>query len=362
MSRRGLLIPISILLLLLLVLVGVCFVRKQIAQDGRPAAGDKAGAREQTSPRPENPDAARIGSTNALIALPVAEELLPFPSEVIRANPEAVPEPEELRRPYPQAPLWGAYNPWVLPRFPHDRPEPSSRVDTGFARHIRGLQRPGIDVVIVVDPTASEGKAIAEFETRLREVLRAVCYLVAKARIGLVPFHDRQLGEGTVNPFRREDESADTVLREFVPLTAGLTGGLAQMRDLAVRIRKQPRGAFPPLAEALSTAVEKAGWRKDARKIIILLGDAPPAEAATVREIARKWKESGNALSCLDATGNSKIMDEFKELARDGGGEALSLANDPVTFREVVYAVFGSRWQTDLDRLCDALLPKPRAP
>ena len=109
------------------------------------------------------------------------------------------------------------------------------------------------------------------------------------------------------------------------------------------------------MLDGVSTAVERAGWRPGAQKVIIVFGDAPPRKEDDGLEklyaLCRRWKESGGRLSCIDTTGGSKVMPEFARMAEEGGGEATFINDERAIARRLAIFVFGTRWEGNMDKV-----------
>jgi hypothetical protein len=130
--------------------------------------------------------------------------------------------------------------------------------------------------------------------------------------------------------------------------------------------------------EALETAVNDLKWRKQSKKIIILVGGSPPHpwDVDDVHKTVREFHNEGGYVSTIDVTkrqheefdrnlwrslhGNERyqpspmpefyqqVARSFGEIAQDGGGELISLEQDKALIREVLALTFGSRWKIEM--------------
>jgi hypothetical protein len=130
--------------------------------------------------------------------------------------------------------------------------------------------------------------------------------------------------------------------------------------------------------EALETAVNDLKWRKQAKKIIILVGGSPPHpwDVDAVHKIVREFRQQGGYVSTIDVTKRQhelfdlnlwrslhgkevyqpspmpefykEVARSFGEIAQDGGGELISLEQDRALIREVMALTFGSRWKIEM--------------
>ena len=117
--------------------------------------------------------------------------------------------------------------------------------------------------------------------------------------------------------------------------------------------------------EALRVAIEELNWKKRAKKIILLIGDAPPhqQDMKKTTSLIKKFKNRmGGVVAALDTSYQSftlagigktgedeKVMEEFKFFAEIGGGESARLVDEEKVIRQMVVLVFGTRWEVCLD-------------
>ena len=224
----------------------------------------------------------------------------------------------------------------------------------GFGRHIADLSRRGFDVVFVYDATKSMEPFIGEVKARIRDLVKVITHLVPGARVGLVAYKDY----------------GDIPVRDGVPLTQ-------KVEELQRFLDSVPisGGGDDPEAvkEGLSYAIRKNPWRRGARKIIIIFGDAPPheLEAKDTRNLARQFRRAGGIVSVIDARlasgqGEQGVMPAFQLLAEAGGGEALKMSQEAELVRYLLFLAFGSEWSYDLElvyeRVLERELPGDQAP
>ena len=212
-----------------------------------------------------------------------------------------------------------------------------------FSRHIQILRGGGLDVVFVFDSTSSMAEFLKRVKIKIANLVATFKKLVPTARIGLVTYRDvgddfvtntHQLTYGT--------KSLQMFLRDIDPVGGG-------DREEAVD-------------EALRVAIDELNWRKRSKKIILLIGDAPPhqQDMLKTRKLIEKFrKKMGGMVATLDISRplmipisgerEKKIMEEFKLFAEIGGGESARLVNEERVIRQMVVLVFGTRWESCLD-------------
>ncbi len=276
--------------------------------------------------------------------------------------------------PEPKLPLLDDYVIVPLPRPPVEdavQPQPHWSAATSWDGYVQGLRRAGLDVVICFDSTGSMGPVILELRERIRDFIRVVTSLIPNARVGLVTYRDS----------RKYDRDDYEYTVKLLLLQTCDDEGLDRLQLFLNQTEAHGGGDIPEAVWlGLATAMNKVGWRPHARRVIIILGDAPPhAEddgLAMTYKLCREWKDAGCALSCVDTTGASKLMDEFKQMAAEGGGEATPLTDakdiskvvhepfedvkgepaERALIRKLVVLTFGSKWKKDVDNVYDALL------
>jgi hypothetical protein len=223
--------------------------------------------------------------------------------------------------------------------------------------YIRGLQRTGLEVMFVFDSTGSMGGIILEVKTRIRQLMKVVTYLVPNARIGAVTYRDKKKYD--------LDDYEYTV--KYVPLMKGNKEGLEKLGRFLRETEAYGGGDIPEaVLEGVETAIQKAGWTPGAKRIIIVFGDAPPRPEnnglSKVYDMCKKWHSEGegtNVISCIDTTGGSKLLDEFKQMAADGGGEATFLNDERAIIKQLVVFIFGSKWEKEIDKVYNSVLKGP---
>ncbi len=173
-----------------------------------------------------------------------------------------------------------------------------------------------VDIVFAVDTTGSMGglldgakRTVWSIATRVREVDPQ-----ADLRVGLVAYKDIS------------DDSA-YVTKDFA-LTSDLDGVFQELSSYTAR-----GGGDTPedVDAALFDAVHKMEWRSDAKKLIFLVGDAPPASRGDVprydvtAKVAADMQITVNAIRC---GGDSETARTWQQVAMLGHGEFSTIRQD----------------------------------
>ena len=202
---------------------------------------------------------------------------------------------------------------------------------------LANLSKIGLDVMIVYDATDSMEAVLVALKQEFGKMTRCIRAKVPGVRIGLVAYRDSR-------EFDPDEFTFQTKL--ISPLTTDLekTYGIFLNESVA------GGGDIPEaVLEGLQTAMDKIGWNPNARKVIVLMGDAPPHGQKdglnTVYKLVEDWcTGSKGFVHTIDTTGFGKHMAEFKEIARRGGGVSYALPKDALIGQYVTVCILGPRW------------------
>ena len=227
----------------------------------------------------------------------------------------------------------------------------------GFAAYVQGLRETGLDVMFVIDTTGSMDWVLAEAKARMVDIVDAVRLLVPISRFGVVAYRDH-----------------DTP--GYVTLPLPLTFSVARLNRFLDALTAEGGGDLPEAVGAgIETAVRDAGWRLGARKVIILIGDAPPHAGDLDRTlgVVRKFVADNGQLSALDVSheGNPALIEavvgrpvdhkiyrnrpqyDYQQLAEAGGGVAATMAGDVQITRQLMSLILGGRFLTEAGLLLE---------
>jgi len=222
----------------------------------------------------------------------------------------------------------------------------------GWGGYIAGLQRDGLDIMFVFDSTGSMGGIILEVKTRIKTLMNVVKYLVPNARLGLVTYRD----------LKKYDLDDFEYTVRFQKLTKGDDDGIRKLQRFLRETEAYGGGDIPEAVfDGVKAAIQKSGWRQGGKKIIIVFGDAPPRPEnnglAKIYDLCRQWHtKTGGIISCIDTTGGSKLLEEFRQMAHEGGGESSFLNDERAIIKQLVVFIFGSRWKTQIDKVSKKFL------
>jgi von Willebrand factor type A domain-containing protein len=229
----------------------------------------------------------------------------------------------------------------------------------GFGDYVGGLRKVGLDVALVIDTTDSMQFVIDDVKAKLSQLVSAIQRMVPTSRIGIVVYRDK--GD------------------DYVVKWTDLSFRTDKLQDFLSHINADGGGDWEEaVKEALDAAVHELKWRKDSKKIIILVGGSPPHpwDVDAVHDIVRDFHKQGGYISTIDVTKKqhdefdrqlwrslhgkepykpspmpdfyAQVSKSFGEIAKDGGGELISLDADRALIRSVLELTFGSRWKVEM--------------
>ena len=213
---------------------------------------------------------------------------------------------------------------------------------SGFHLFVDELRARGLDVVFLVDATASMDRFIALARATIDGIIADLATVVPDLRLGIVAYRD--VGD------------------PWITRKADLTDNRYDIHNFLLDLTADGGGDFPEaVQEGLRVAIQELSWRPESRRVLILVGDAPPhqedenAAQSLVRGFARDRQA---ALSVL-YTGGSGLLAQserdaatravFERLVRTGGGLLAELGDSHGDLQErILDASFGTEWSTEI--------------
>ncbi len=214
----------------------------------------------------------------------------------------------------------------------------------GFQQMIGGIRGRGLDVVFVIDATESMSGIMRQSKERMHDVMGVITGVLTKEgrpprniRFGVVAFKDYGDDYGL---------DASESLK--------LTNDYPAVRAFIDAVQTSGGGDDPePIHEALVIAINrKMGWRREAKSIIVLIGDAPVHTSGRrdALEAARRFvSRYDGTLSVIDVgTDRASVLGDFAAIAEAGGGSASLLGSEEAFWEDLVVTVFGRRFERDV--------------
>ena len=144
-------------------------------------------------------------------------------------------------------------------------PEPTTVTpvcDSQYADNQTVCPRPRMDVVFLIDSTGSMSDEIREVKINIENIINTVKsgYPSPDVRVGIVTYRDYKLEE-----------------REYLTRQLDLTYNLDKVISFLKSIDANGGGDYSEaVADGLHLALQKMDWANEAKKIVVLIGDAPP--------------------------------------------------------------------------------------
>ena len=167
---------------------------------------------------------------------------------------------------------------------------------------------------------------------------------------------------------------------EFLTRVEPLTLSVGKLHRFLGDLESRGGGDVPEgVTAGLRAAIEKAGWTRDTKKVIVIIGDAPPhrSEMEEALRLAREFAKRGGSVTTVDVSFDAnpelvaarlgKRVDElatisqrgvlrsYRQIAQAGGGDASSLEGDVRVVRQLAILIFGKRWAEAVEPLLGEL-------
>ena len=235
-----------------------------------------------------------------------------------------------------------------------------------FGEYVGGLRRVGLDVALVIDCTSSMQFAIDTVRKNLSGLVSTLQRMVPTARLGIVAYRDQ--GD------------------EFVVKWSDLSFKTAKLTEFIKNLNAEGGGDWEEaVLPAMQGAINDLSWRKDSKKVIILVAGSPPHpwDVDATLELARDFRAKGGYISTIDVT--QPLHEEFDrfmwrslhgkeeykpspmpeyykqtevvltDIAKAGGGENIQLGDQKALVRDVLILTFGKRWQQEMAKFAKEL-------
>lgn len=217
-----------------------------------------------------------------------------------------------------------------------------------FRKYIGNLRNTGMDVTFVIDSTSSMLPFIDEAKRIVDRLISKLAAVVPNLRLAMVTYRD----EGD----------------EYTTRHLDLTDDRYEILNFLEDCRAAGGGDFPEaIHDALHRAVYSLMWRERAKKVIILIGDAPfhEEECSQIDRLLREFSRGENGgvvntiyvgpLSSPPSRNQKTSTDCFKHIALVAGGEFSWVSEQDKLIRHLVNMAFGSKWEVDVTRLLESV-------
>ncbi len=211
--------------------------------------------------------------------------------------------------------------------------------DEDFGNLLARLKKDGLDIVITFDSTGSMQGEIDQVKDQIERIGGVLFKLIPKTRISICTYRDQ----------------GDAYVVKGLPLTDNLAEIVLYLSDI-----QAAGGGDEPEAvdDGLQWSIEKNDFRRRARKVILLFGDAPPRASRVVRcqKMVSDFRNAGGVVSTVTCRKPDR-MDEFVSIAQLGRGESFLTQDEQQIMSQLIVLVFGSQHRAKVLEAFDLLQP-----
>lgn len=179
----------------------------------------------------------------------------------------------------------------------------------------QGQIRPRVEVAFVLDTTGSMAGLIDGAKRKIWSIATSIVETNpdAEIRMALVIYRDR--GD------------------DYVARTYDLTADIQGLYGDLLQLRADGGGDWPEsVNEALHASVHKLRWSQDSRKIVFLVGDAPPhmdyGNAPKYPEVLAAARRAGLTVNAVQAGDAGDTRQIWQDIAQRGAGRYIPIPQD----------------------------------
>lgn len=207
-------------------------------------------------------------------------------------------------------------------------------VSKKFRKTVAGLRRSGLEIVFCFDSTYSMEPVLSDAKADLLELFELVQELVPRSRMGIVTYRDH----------------GDDYVTRATRLGIGRFEALAFLSS----VRADGGGDYPEAVDEALLLASRFPWRSGARKITIVVGDAPPRPKRMRRALATAKKMSRrNGQVHVLVTRQYEAAEPLARIARAGGGRFLPRQDRDQLALQLLTFALGPESDTDLRKLLE---------
>jgi hypothetical protein len=202
---------------------------------------------------------------------------------------------------------------------------------SALEQYIEKLGERHLDLVILIDCTASMSGELAAAQGGIDDLMMFVQDMVRSARVGIIAYRDRR--------------------DEFEVKGWDLTSNVHEARQFLWNLTAAGGGDHRELVyEALEQAYTQMSWDLEHTKVLVILGDAPPHVGLGGRAVtlARRAHEgSGLTTHAIQAVPEGKTVKHFPQIAEAGGGRAVTLQDDDALVAQITGLTIGGAFEDE---------------
>lgn len=195
-----------------------------------------------------------------------------------------------------------------------------------FGKLITRLKKDGLDIAIVFDSTGSMQKEIDQVKNQIERIGNALFKMIPRTRISVCTYRDR--GD------------------EFIVTGQTLTDRLGKVVTFLEGVSAAGGGDDPESVDVgLEWAINTNSWRRSARKVILVFGDAPPHadKVLECQKMASDFRHQQRGVVSTVSCRREKPLNSFTRIAQLGGGESFLSDDERQIMTQLMVLVFGSK-------------------
>lgn len=219
-----------------------------------------------------------------------------------------------------------------------------NRVGGPLGTKLRELRGTGVDLVFLVDTTMSMDPFIDAAKRTVDQMITELSRLIPNLRIGMVAYRDR----------------GDEYVTKAIPIGTDRY----QILNFLQGLRAFGGGDTPEdLMSAVEFAFEELEWRPRARRVVLIVADAPP-HAEDMARLRMKLRavtgqsQSPTVISTiftgssgLTAAQQEEAEKALREIAQVGGGEYAPMAKPDQIKSQIVELTLGGKYASEAERI-----------
>ncbi|MSR75470.1 MAG: VWA domain-containing protein [Planctomycetes bacterium] len=217
---------------------------------------------------------------------------------------------------------------------------------SAFRQRVHALQGSGLDVVVVIDSTSSMSSVLDASRAAVGRIVSSIATLVPKFRLAVVTYRD---------------EKDDYVTRHAAfgasPWTAV---------HFLEGVKPDGGGDSPEaVLEGLKTALQRLEWNSNSKRVILLVGDAPPhdEDLAAIHTLVSSYAARTTVHTLVTPHGglssragaNPRTIETFASIAKAGKGVSKLLADANAVVPAMLSGAFGPDQDAAIQRAIVAL-------
>ena len=199
----------------------------------------------------------------------------------------------------------------------------------GLENYMATLSERQTDLAICIDCTASMGAELAAAQGGVDDMMLFMNDVLSSLRMAVVAYRDR--GD------------------EFETKACEFSENIADVRTFLWQFTADGGGNHPEAVyPAMQLAFTQLQWRRDAQRVLIVVGDAPPhpGYGGPAIELAKRARTAADVTThAIQARG--KNVEHFPEIAQAGGGRCVKLNQADSLIADITGLTLGDRFEEE---------------